>query len=150
MHSHTTKQQRQRQLLALLTREHVGSQEELRRRLAARGIRVTQATLSRDIRDLGLARTRHGYKPVGGIAHPAVPALARLLRDFVSEIVPAGQLILLKTNPGSAQPVALSLDSEQWKEVAGTIAGDDTVLVVTPSLRAGQQVLRRLEHLIRG
>lgn len=146
------KQQRQHRLLALVAREEIPSQEHLRRRLAACGIRVTQATLSRDMRELGLVRTPQGYKAVAPAdpALPPPPPLSHLLQEFVREVREAEQLLVLKTNPGSAQAVAASLDRQKWPEIAGTIAGDDTILVVVPTRRARRQLRHRLETLIKG
>lgn len=145
-----TKRQRHRRLLALLAREPIRSQQRLCRRLAAVGIRVTQATLSRDIKELGLVRTPEGYKAVAPAVPPLPPPppLAHLVQEFVREMTEAGQLLVLKTSPGSAQPVAASLDGQKWKEVAGTIAGDDTILVITPNRRACGQLKSRLMELM--
>lgn len=147
-----SKQQRQRRILALVARETIPSQEQLRRRLAADAIRVTQATLSRDIKELGLARTPQGYRALASAAPtlPPPPPLAHLVQEFVREAVEAGTLIVLRTSPGSAHPVAASLDAQKWKEVAGTIAGDDTILVVTPDRRASRQVRSRLQKMMLG
>lgn len=144
------KKQRHRRLLALLGREQMHTQEHLRRRLAAKGIRVTQATLSRDIKELGLARTPDGYKVVAA-AEPVLPPppLAHLVQEFVREITKAGQLLVLKTIPGSAQPVAASLDEQKWKDIAGTIAGDDTILVITANRKMSRQVKNRLAEMIK-
>lgn len=147
-----SKQQRQRRVLTLVAREEIRSQEHLRRRLTAFGIRVTQATVSRDIGELGLVRTPQGYKAVAPVepAVPPPPPLSHLLQEFVREVTEAEQLLVLKTNPGSAQSVAASLDGQKWPEIAGTIAGDDTILVVAPTRKARRQLRHRLETLIRG
>lgn len=144
------KRQRQRRLLSLVARERIASQEHLRRRLAAHHIRVTQATLSRDIKELGLVRTPEGYKAVASTepAVPPPPPLAHLVQEFVREITEAGQLLVLKTSPGSAQPVAASIDGQSWEEIAGTVAGDDTILIITPTRRSCREVKKRLTELM--
>jgi transcriptional regulator of arginine metabolism len=115
-------------------------------------LRVTQATLSRDIAELRLVKTAEGYKPFkphDDGAQPPLPALARAVREYVLDVRPADNLLVLKTPPGGAQPLAAAVDGEKLAEVAGTIAGDDTVLVITPSRVARTAVQQRLEVLLR-
>ena len=108
---------RQRGILELLRQGPVASQEDLQRALRKRGLRVGQATLSRDIRDLRLAKTADGYSLSQGDASvPALPPVSRLVREFVLEVRPAQNLLVLKTSVGSAQPVAAALDEEEWPE----------------------------------
>ncbi len=142
---------RQGQILKLITSEPFSSQDELRRRLRQMRLRVTQATLSRDLRELKLVKTAAGYQPLSSSTEEAAPlaSLARALRDFLLDLRPAQNLLVLKTPPGGAQPLAAAIDSEHWKEVAGTIAGDDTVLIITPSLQARLEVQKRMEELLR-
>jgi len=140
---------RQGQILKLLAGSPVASQDELRRQLVHLGVRVTQATLSRDIRELRLVKTAHGYRPLaaGGEESP-VAALARAVKEFLLDVRPAQNMLVLKTPPGGAQPIAAALDAERWKEVAGTLAGDDTVLIVTPSRSARAAVQKRIEEML--
>ena len=143
---------RQGQILKLINGEAISSQDELRRRLAQIKLRVTQATLSRDIAELKLVKTAAGYKPLGGAIDEAVPArafLVRAVREYLLDVRPAENLLVLKTPPGGAQPLAAAVDSERMSEVAGTIAGDDTVLVITPSRPARTAVQQRLEAMLR-
>lgn len=145
------KQFRQGQILKLLAAEPVASQDELRRQLIHLGLRVTQATLSRDLRELRLVKTTEGYKPLSGAAieeSPAVSRLARAVKSFLLDIRPAQNMLVLKTPPGGAQPLAAAVDSERWKEVAGTLAGDDTVLIITPSPKARAAVQKRVEEML--
>jgi transcriptional regulator of arginine metabolism len=143
---------RQGQILKLLSGQPVGSQDELRRRLGHLGVRVTQATLSRDFRELRLVKTTEGYRPLSANATdegPQLPALARALRDFLLDIRPAQNMLVLKTPPSGAQPLAAAVDGERWKEVAGTLAGDDTVLLITTSRTACKTIQKRLEEMLR-
>jgi transcriptional regulator of arginine metabolism len=143
---------RQGQILKVLTGEAVASQDDLRRQLIHLGVRVTQATLSRDLRELRLVKTVDGYKPLAAAKvddAPPVPALARALKEFLLDIRPAQNMLVLKTPPGGAQPLAAAVDSERWKEVAGTLAGDDTVLIITPSRTARGAIQKRVEEMLR-
>ncbi len=142
---------RQGQILKLVTSEPISSQDELRRKLSHLKMRVTQGTLSRDMNELKLVKTVDGYKPLanGEEAAAPMPPLARALRDFLVDVRPAYNLLVLKTPPSGAQPLAAALDAEKFKEVAGTMAGDDTVLVITPSRGARAAVQKRMEDLLR-
>jgi transcriptional regulator of arginine metabolism len=142
---------RQGQILKVLAAEPVASQDELRRQLIHLGLRVTQATLSRDLRELRLVKTAEGYKPLSSAAveeSPVVSRLARAVNSFLLDIRPAQNMLVLKTPPGGAQPLAAAVDSERWKEVAGTLAGDDTVLIITPSMKARASVQKRIEEMV--
>ena len=149
--SDASKRQRQRQILQLIGQETVPNQEQLRRRLARRGVRATQATLSRDLKELGLVKTSTGYTLPAAIGAPeptSLPPLAHLLKEFVLEIRDAGNLLVLKTPPGSADIVGEALDGQQWAELVGTVAGDNTLLVITPSRKACRQLTTRLRELM--
>jgi transcriptional regulator of arginine metabolism len=142
---------RQGQILKVLAAEPVASQDALRRQLMHLGLRVTQATLSRDLRELRLVKTAEGYKPLSEASteeSPAVSRLARAVNSFLLDIRPAQNMLVLKTPPGGAQPLAAAVDSERWKEVAGTLAGDDTVLIITPSMKARAAVQKRIEEMV--
>ena len=143
-----TKPSRQKAIVDIVGDKPVASQEELQRALAKRGFRVGQATLSRDIHELGLVKTGDGYAPPNRevSVDGALPSVSRLAREFVLDVRPAQNLVVVKTAVGSAQPVAAALDGEQWPEVVGTIAGDDAILIVTPDKKAA----RKLEQRIRG
>jgi transcriptional regulator of arginine metabolism len=157
MHIHSAavmgvqKQFRHGQILKLVAAEAIASQEDLRRRLAQAHLRVTQATLSRDLRELKLVKTAGGYKPLVNRADegPNMPPLARTVREFLQDLRPAQNLLVLKTPPSGAQPLAAALDAEHWKEVAGTIAGDDTILIIARSRGARATIQKRLEDLLR-
>jgi transcriptional regulator of arginine metabolism len=142
---------RQGQILKVLAGPPVVSQDELRRELVHLGVRVTQATLSRDLRELRLVKTADGYRPLSAAAADetsSVPALARALKEFLLDVRPAQNMLVLKTPPGGAQPIAAALDAERWKEVAGTLAGDDTVLIIASSRTARAAVQKRIEEML--
>src|SRR5581483_501432 len=141
---------RQRLILELLRAGPVINQEELQRSLRKRGVRVGQATLSRDIRDLNLSKTAAGYTlpPGEHVAALALPPVSRLVREFVLEVRPAQNLLVIKTSFDSAQPVAAALDEEDWPETVGTIAGDDTILIVCPDKEQARGLAARIEGML--
>src|ERR1700745_2364330 len=145
-----SKAARQKTILEILHKGPVESQEELQGVLARRGFDVGQATLSRDIRELGLVKTYDGYMPANGAAaaEPVLPSVSRLVRGFVLEVRLAQNLLVLKTSVGSAQPVAASIDAEDWSEVVGTLAGDDTILVISQDNKTAHQLARRIEGML--
>src|SRR5579864_1321624 len=143
---------RQGQIMKVLSGQPVASQDELRRRLSHLGVRVTQATLSRDFRELRLVKTTDGYRPLSAAAadeSSPVPQLARALKEFLLDIRPAQNMLVLKTPPSGAQPLAAAVDAEHWKEVAGTLAGDDTVLIICSSRNSCAAVHKRVEEMLR-
>lgn len=145
----TRKHERQAAVFELVSEHIVGSQEELRRLLIERGMDVTQATLSRDIRDLGLARisAEDGVRyvvPESSADWDDKPLLGKLLPQLFSRINGVGELIVLHTVRSGAQPIAEAIDQEEFVEVLGTIAGDDTILIVTRSPEARASLTRRL------
>ena len=124
------------------------NQQELCKVLARRGFPVTQATLSRDINELGLVRTTEGYMfPNGDAPSEPAPTVSRIVREFVREVRRAQNLLVIKTTSGSAQPVALAVDAEGWDEVVGTVAGDDTVLIITTDNKNAKKLQTRLEEM---
>lgn len=142
---------RQGQILRLVSDEQIANQEDLRRRLAARKLRVTQATLSRDLQELRLVKTHDGYKTATAAAEePApLPPLSRALAEFLLDIRPAENLLVLKTPPSGAQPLAAAVDGAKFPEIAGTIAGDDTVLIITPNRKARESLQKKIESFVR-
>jgi transcriptional regulator of arginine metabolism len=145
-----TKLARQRVIVELVEKSPVASQDKLQRALASRGFKVGQATLSRDIHELGLVKTGEGYAFPGNeaAADPGLPPVHRLVREFVLSIRPAQNLLVLKTAVGSAQPVAAALDSEEWSEVVGTIAGDDAILIVSPDRKSANRLAQRIREML--
>ena len=141
---------RQRAILESLKRGAFASQDDLQRVLRKRGFKVGQATLSRDIRDLNLSKTPHGYAVSNGEngAGVALPPVSRLVREFVLDVRSAQNLLVVKTIVGSAQPVAAALDEADWPAVVGTIAGDDTILIVCPDKEEARKLADRIEGML--
>ncbi len=142
--------QRHAAIRELLTKVTVSSQDELRRRLASRGFHVTQATLSRDIHELRLSKGPAGYSLPGGSEgdEDSLPGIREVLQSFGLEVRQALNLLVLVTTTGSAQPIAAGIDYEDWPEVIGTIAGDDTVLIICPDEKQAGLVKVRVEQYI--
>jgi transcriptional regulator of arginine metabolism len=146
-----SKSQRHNRILKLVRSESIASQVDLGERLRDEGIRVTQATLSRDLRDLNLIKTPQGYTLPGALNHSSgnhSPLPLHSLAHFMTEVVAACNMVVVKTHPGNASSLALSLDNMGWKEVVGTVAGDDTILVVTRNAAKARAVKRRLVELV--
>jgi transcriptional regulator of arginine metabolism len=150
------KLQRHNAIRELLSSSLVTNQDELRRKLRRRGFAVTQATLSRDIHELRLSKGPSGYSlPNGnGNGHAAVveddgpPSVAEVMDSFGLRARQAMNQVVVGTVMGGAQPVAAALDYEQWPEVVGTVAGDDTVLVICPDTRRAIEVETRLRKCL--
>ena len=141
---------RQRAIVDSLKHGSVRNQEELQRLLRRRGFKVGQATLSRDIHDLNLSKAADGYAlPQGETSSSfALPPVSRLVREFVLDVRSAQNLLVIKTIVGSAQPVAAALDEADWAEIVGTIAGDDTILIVCPDKEEAKELAHRLEEML--
>ena len=137
-----TKTYRQGQILKLIRTKRITTQEEIAHELAKQGIAATQVTLSRDIRDLRLVKTREGYQEMA--AEETGPEFALLAAEFLLDVLIAQNLVILKTSPGHANSVAVSLDGERWPGVVGTIAGDDTILVIAPDSATAESVQEKL------
>jgi transcriptional regulator of arginine metabolism len=149
------KARRQSLVLEVVQREPVRSQEQLRRRMRAEGFNVTQATLSRDIRELGLVKggLDGAYQTVAPAAtngHASKSLLHRALTDYLTRIDRVQQLVLLRTGPGQAPLLGVAIDAARFPEVVGTLAGDDTILAVTPDSRRARAFVKRLESLTSG
>jgi transcriptional regulator of arginine metabolism len=149
------KARRQAAILAFVDQEPFRNQQMLQRRLRALGFRATQATLSRDIKELGLVKRASDGAYQRAQQEPANPeaaaaTLERVVGQYLTRIDRVDQLVLVRTGAGQAQPVALAIDRAGLPEVAGTIAGDDTVLVVVRSARHAEALVRHLERLASG
>jgi transcriptional regulator of arginine metabolism len=145
------KTQRHATILELIGAHQVASQEELRQLLDRRGVRVTQATLSRDLRELGVVRVPGDegarYALPETVVGENIPSLETLLPQLFSSIDGVGELIVLHTLASGAQPVSEAIDAAAWREVLGTVAGENTILVICRSAQARQEVTLRLTAL---
>jgi transcriptional regulator of arginine metabolism len=145
------KARRQGLILELIDREPLHSQEALRQRLRQRGFEATQATISRDVADLGLVK-RSGdgayQRPGAEAASPptVMNALERMAAEFLRRVDRVQQLVVLRTGPGQAQPLALAIDHAQLPDAIGTIAGDDTILPIARDERRAAALAKRLEQ----
>lgn len=148
------KARRQSAILDVVEHEAVRSQEQLRQRLHARGFDVTQATLSRDIKELGLLkRSSDGaYQPAGADAAPktgSIETLSRALAEYLLNIEAVQQLVVVKTGTGQAQILAVAIDRARVPEIAGTIAGDDTILIIARDAKKADAIVKQLRDLAR-
>ena len=141
-----SKRYRHGQILKLIQQQQVHTQDEIAEELAKRGVTATQVTLSRDLRELGLVKTPSGYRELS--REEPEGDTAGVVAEYVIDMRSAQNLIVLKTDPGHASPVASALDHTGWPAVVGTIAGDDTVLVITPDASAAEQLRTRLLEMM--
>ena len=148
------KRRRQSAISDIVGQEAIRSQEQLRQRLVARGFEVTQATLSRDIKELGLVKRASdgAYQTTGadGAASGAATVLQRALAEYLAGAEAVQQMIVLRTGPGQAQLLGLAIDRARLAGVVGTIAGDDTILVIARDPRQAQSLVRRFDELAAG
>jgi transcriptional regulator of arginine metabolism len=149
------KLQRHNAIRELLAGSPVTNQDQLRRKLRRRGFAVTQATLSRDIHEMRLSKGPAGYSlpSLNGHAPAAAeddgpPAVAEVMAGFGLRVNHAMNQVIVRTVMGGAQPVAAALDYEAWPEIVGTVAGDDTVLVICPDPRKAGEVESRLKKIL--
>ncbi|HTS03787.1 MAG TPA: hypothetical protein VMN04_14795 [Thermoanaerobaculia bacterium] len=157
-HAASSALRRRDEILRVLRDGAVRSQEELQQRLARRGIDVAQPTLSRDLKDLGFAKTASGYVVLGEESAAADPGreahlrerLERTLREWVLDVASAGTLVVLKTPPATANTVARAIDEAGLEGMAGSVAGDDTIFLATPSPAAAAKLARLLETSLAG
>ena len=146
------KARRQAVILELIDRDALHSQEQLRRRLHQRGFEATQATISRDIKELGLVK-RAGdgaYQRMGVDAtnpETALAALERAAAQFLRRADRVQQLIVLRTGRGEAQALAEAIDRAQLPEAVGTLGGEDTILIIARDARRAAALIKRLEKL---
>ena len=140
---------RQGQILKVIRNKRVLTQDDLARELKdSFGLHATQVTLSRDVRELGLLKTPDGYREVSAAA--SGPELAMVAADLLQDARAAQNLIVLRTSPGNANALAVALDKENWPEIVGTIAGDDTVLIVALDSATADQLRKKLLGFVEG
>jgi transcriptional regulator of arginine metabolism len=144
-----SKAARQKAILDLLELGPVESQDALQHSLVRRGFDVGQATLSRDIHELKLVKGPEGYARIteSKASDTFLPSVMHMAYQFVVEIRQAQNMLVIKTTVGSAQPVAAALDASHWQEVVGTLAGDDTVLVIAADKKKASALARRIREL---
>ncbi|NLV31060.1 MAG: hypothetical protein GXY47_07880 [Acidobacteria bacterium] len=143
-----SKRVRHSKLLDIVRGNRIESQGELSLRLREEGVAVTQSTLSRDIRELGLVKIRGCYRVEGeSSALPTGEALRRAVGQFVVHTAVSGNMLVIRTSPGNAHSVGVVLDAARWPEVLGTVAGDDTVFVLLGGSRHGRAVLERIRAM---
>ncbi|MGH9444844.1 MAG: arginine repressor [Terriglobia bacterium] len=140
---------RRNQILEIIRGENATTQTALRRKLAERGIHVTQATVSRDMEELGVVKTREGYRVPAAAASPqsppAQPALSLILKEFVREVARASNLVIVKTHPGNAHSVAVALDATHWPEILGSVAGDDTIFLAMAGVKQAARIHSKIQ-----
>lgn len=146
-----TKQLRQETILRLVRHKPIGNQLALQQELRKAGIQTTQTTLSRDLSELGLVKTGEGYKlPAQVVPESSAPLneLKRMLREFMREARAANNLVVVKTPTGSANALGIALDKATLPEIVGTVAGDDTILVVTRSASTARNLEKKFLNLV--
>jgi transcriptional regulator of arginine metabolism len=147
------KNERQDAILQLIGSQVVRNQEELKHHLAERGLVVTQATLSRDLRELGIVRVPSDggsrYLLPEMLADESKPNLDTLLPQLFSRVDGVGELLVMHTLPSGAQPISEAIDAQAWPEIIGTVAGENTILIVCRSVESRQMIAERLSDLAR-
>lgn len=141
-----SKSYRHGQILKIIRSKPIFTQDDLSRELKKIGVTATQVTLSRDIRELRLVKTPEGYREIP--SEETGPQLATLAAEFLQDVRVAQNLVVLQTAPGHANSVAVALDNEEWPEVVGTLAGDDTILVIALDKLNAQRVRGKLMRLL--
>ena len=148
------KKARQQAILDAVSRAPISSQEQLRHQLKAHGFSVTQATLSRDVRELGLMKGGADgvYQPASAaVSAPGTATqLDRAAGEYLMRVDRVEQMVLLRTGPGQAPVLGVAIDRARLPEVVGTLAGDDTILVIAADARRAIALVKRLQHHVRG
>lgn len=139
----------------LIREQVISTQGELTEALRRSGFNVTQATVSRDIKEMGLVKASDGHRvryliPGESVSRVGEDRLRRLFRDYVWDVDYSDNLVLVKTLPGAAQGVASGLDGARWPQILGSVAGDDTILVVIKPKEKAREIAARLRSFIEG
>ena len=149
MRMNDLKERRQRAIADLIRSSALSSQDELAERLSGLGFAATQATISRDLEQLGAVKVRRdgqlSYSLPDAVPNGGGPRLAAVLRDWVRSVEPAANLVVIKSPPGSAHLVGVALDNSGLPEIAGTICGDDTIFVACRSAREAEALAAKLK-----
>jgi len=135
--------ERHQQILKLIHEDEIHTQEQLAQLLKKRGLDATQVTLSRDIRELGLVKTAQGYADLGN----PTPKFFSLAREFMLSATAAQNLVVIRTSPGHAMSLAIALDTEEYPNIVGTIAGDDTIFIAMPDSILAKEFAQELQEL---
>lgn len=144
-----TRAYRQARIAEVLSGGALHGQGEIARRLRALGIRVSQATLSRDLREMGAVRGPAGYVLAEGVAGPGVPEEhEREVRSFMRSVAPAGTIVVVRTDPGHAHALGVLIDRMTWKEIVGTVAGDDTLFIATKGAATARRISDRFRRMV--
>jgi transcriptional regulator of arginine metabolism len=144
------KKVRQKAILELIRNGEVASQEQLLEGLLARKIEVSQSTLSRDIQELGLAKSAGVYTVMGTEPHRSTDEMIRrTIREFLTDIAIAQNIVVLKTGPGNASTVSRAIDETGWGEIVGSLAGDDTIFLAVRSVKESRQVADRIREYLK-
>lgn len=149
-----TKVKRQMKILEIIKREDIETQEELATQLKAEGIEVTQATISRDIKELRLIKVPAGdqkYKyalPYDKAAGNFIEVMGKMFKDFVVSMDYTECFIIVKSFPGTAQAVAAAIDGSNWPEIIGTVAGDDNILIIVKPKEKVEELLEKFRKLM--
>jgi transcriptional regulator of arginine metabolism len=146
-----TKQLRHESILRLVRLKPILNQQILQQELHKLGFEATQATLSRDLSELGLIKTGEGYRLLAQAMespHASNSELRRSLREYMREATAANNLLVVKTPTGSANALGSALDNAALSEIVGTVAGDDTILVVTRSAATARSLRRKFMNLV--
>lgn len=147
------KTNRQNKILELIAEQHIGTQEELAEALNTAGFRVTQATVSRDIRELNLTKTNAGGKQRYVMYQAHEPHMAdkfiRVLKEGFVDMDTAQNILVIKTVPGMASAVCAAIDSMHWHEVVGSIAGDDTIMCAVRSVKDTERITDKIKSILK-
>ena len=144
------KKVRQKAILDLVRSQEIASQEELLEGLLARKIDVSQSTLSRDIQELGLAKSGGVYTVMGTEPHrTSDETTRRTIREFLTEVAIAQNIVVLKTGPGHAMTLSRAIDEAGWEETIGVVAGDDTVFIAAGSVKESRRLADRIRELLK-
>lgn len=143
------KKLRQKAIQDLIRTQEIASQEQLLEELLARKIDVSQSTLSRDIQELGLAKTGGHYTVGAEPPRPTDEMIRRTLREYLTDVAVAQNLVVLKTGPGHASTVSRAVDDAGWEEIVGSLAGDDTIFVAVRSGNESRRVADRIREFLK-
>lgn len=146
-----TRKQRRDLILQLVEERAIENQEQLLGLLRERGIVTTQATISRDLRDLGITKGPEGYTQVNldEVAHAHLADLSNIIKSNVLSIQRAGTLVVIHTEPGHARPLGIKIDQTDLPQIVGTVAGDNTVFIATRTASQASEVRRLFREVAR-